>query len=66
MRHLPWGLLALGVGLEGFAYWGLNTVEGGHAFDEMAGMVPFAAGVLGGLCVLGAAFAWWRGRARRP
>lgn len=65
MRHLSWGLLALAVGLVGFAYWGLYTVDGGHAFDEMAGMVPFAAGVLGALCGLGAAVIWWRSRARR-
>ena len=40
-------LAALGTGLMAFGYWGLQTAAGGKAFDEMDGMIPFGAGVLG-------------------
>ena len=33
-----------GIACELFAYWGLNTVRGRRAFDEMAGMIPLAVG----------------------
>ncbi len=28
-----------------FGWWGLETVSGRRQFDEMAGMIPFFAGV---------------------
>ena len=52
------------IACEIFAYWGLNTVAGRHAFDEMAGMIPMAAGALGLPLALCAAFAWWRSRSK--
>jgi uncharacterized protein (DUF697 family) len=61
-------LLILAVACEVFAYWGMNTVAGRRAFDEMAGIIPFAAGVFGGLLAACAVLAWWyarRTRARR-
>ena len=45
---------------EAFGYWGLNAIEGRQTFDEMAGIVPFASQVLGGLFGACAAFLWWR------
>lgn len=54
-----------GIACELFAYWGLNTVRGRRAFDEMAGMIPLAAAPAGvGLLVL-AAVLWWRATVRR-
>jgi hypothetical protein len=40
-------LLALGVLMIAFCYWGVETERGGHAFDEMDGMIPIGAGLLG-------------------
>ena len=31
-----------------FSWWGLHTEAGRAQFDEMAGMIPFFAGVAGG------------------
>lgn len=46
--RIVFGLLVmLGIGLIAFGYWGLETVAGRQAFDEMAGMIPFGAQVLG-------------------
>lgn len=36
-----------GSGCLVFAYWGLETRHGRAAFDEMAGMIPFFAGIAG-------------------
>ena len=36
MRTAAWLLSALAVACEAFGYWGLNTVAGRRAFDEMA------------------------------
>lgn len=47
---------------EVFAYWSLNTIAGRHAFDEMAGIIPMAAGALGLPLALGSAYVWWRSR----
>lgn len=33
--------------LGAFCWWGLYSAEGQRQFDEMAGMIPFAAGLLG-------------------
>jgi hypothetical protein len=62
MRNAALVLFALAIACEAFAYWGMSTVQGQHAFDEMAGIVPFAAAVLGALLVVGAAFALWRSK----
>ena len=55
-------LVVLGVAGLVFGWWGLQTVPGRRAFDEMAGMVPLAAGAVGALLLLAALAAWWRGR----
>ena len=55
-------LLVLALACESFAYWGLSTVSGRRAFDEMAGMIPLASGLLGVLFALGSAFTFWRSR----
>jgi hypothetical protein len=60
MRSAAWVLFALAIACEAFAYWGLSTVAGQQAFDEMAGMIPFAAAVLGALLCVVSALAWWR------
>jgi hypothetical protein len=60
MRSAAWALSTLAIACEAFAYWGLETVAGRQAFDEMAGMIPFAAAVLGALFCLVSAWAWWR------
>ena len=57
--------MRLAVACEAFAFWGLTTAAGRHAFDEMAGMIPLAASGLGVLFGLGALVAWWRGRPAR-
>jgi hypothetical protein len=60
-------LAALGTGLMTFGYRGLQTVAGGKAFDEMDGMIPFGAGVLGValliVATVTAVISFWR---RRP
>ena len=60
MRKLALILFLVALACEAFGYWGLHTVEGQHAYDEMAGIVPFAAQVIGGILVVVAAFVWWR------
>lgn len=62
MRSAAFVLLALAIACEAFAWWGLGTVPGRQAFDEMAGMIPYAAAALGALFALASAFAWWRSR----
>lgn len=47
-------LVGLGIALLAFGYWGLETESGRHAYDEMDGIIPAAAGMLG-LCLLVAA-----------
>ncbi len=60
MRNAALVLFILSLACEAFAYWGLNTVSGQHAFDEMAGMIPFASGLFGIFFAMGSAFAFWR------
>ena len=55
MRIVAGVLAALGAALLAFGYWGLETVAGRRAFDEMAGMIPFGAQVLGALLLILAA-----------
>lgn len=64
MRIAAGVLAALGAALLAFGYWGLETAAGRRAYDEMDGMIPFGAGVLGAvLLVLAAvivAIYYWR------
>lgn len=60
MREFGLVQLCLSFMLGAFACWGILTSDGRRAFDEMAGMLPYAAGlpslivaVTGGLCM------WW-------
>jgi hypothetical protein len=62
MRVAAITLVAAAIACEIFAYWGLNTVAGRRAFDEMAGIIPMAAGALGVPLALGAGYLWWRSR----
>jgi hypothetical protein len=55
MRYLPQLLCFIGVLALVFAHWGINTVSGRRVFDEMAGMIPMAVGLLGLLAILGGA-----------
>jgi hypothetical protein len=59
-------LAALGVALLAFGWWGLETVAGRQAFDEMAGMIPFGAEVLGVVLLLLAAAVAGASCSRRP
>lgn len=52
-------LLVAGACLVAFGWWGVETVAGRRRFDEMAGMIPMAAGALG---VLVALLLVWRAR----
>ena len=44
-------LLVAGLSAIAFGYWGLNTVQGRARFDEMAGMIPFFAGIAGWMAI---------------
>jgi len=46
LRTLANSLLAAGILLGSFYYWGLNTKSGRSRFDEMAGIIPMFAGLL--------------------
>jgi len=48
-----------------FAWWGQYTLAGRHAYDEMDGLYPFAAGALGLLLTMLAALSAWLGTRRR-
>lgn len=65
MHIVPILLLAAAIACWGFFYWGLYTLEGRHAFDEMAGIIPFAAAPIGVILALLAAMVWWSGRRKR-
>ena len=60
MRPAIVALLLAGIACEVFAYWGMNTVRGRRAFDEMAGILPLAAAPTGVVLILLAAVLWWR------
>lgn len=69
-RKFPIFLLLAGVALIAFYQWGLNTHSGREAFPEMAGTIPFLAGVAGATCVMVSGLVWavarWRRRKGRP
>ena len=62
MRIVPTVLLIAAAAFEVFAYWGLNTVAGRAAYDEMAGMIPLAAAPVGLCFAAVAVLLWWRRR----
>jgi high-affinity Fe2+/Pb2+ permease len=64
-RRTPGYLFVLGSACGAFAYWGMFTKRGSHAFDEMAGMMPFFVGLASGPLFLGAAVLWWLERRAR-
>jgi len=62
MRILSFVLLIGALACCTFAYWGLETPSGRQAYDEMAGMVPMAAGVAGVIFFVAAVAIWFWGR----
>jgi hypothetical protein len=70
MKILPVVLVLVGLPCLGFGWWGLNTVAGRRAYDEMDAIIPFASGALGGFLIVVAAviaiIGVWRRRASRP
>ena len=66
MRPLILVLLILAVACLAFAYWGLATPGGRRAFDEMAGIVPAAAGCVGVVFLVAGGGLWfWTWFSRR-
>lgn len=65
MKTTAHGLVAAALVLLAFGWWGLYSPSGRARFDEMAGIIPFGAGVAGIGCVLLAVvlylLAWKRG-----
>ena len=62
MRTASLACLALAVCLAALAGWGLFSAAGQRAYDEMAGIIPFAAGALSPVLLLAAIVAGWRAR----
>ena len=58
-------LIVLAIACEAFGYWGLNTVDGKFTYDEMAGIVPFAAAVVGWIFAVIAVVLLWLKRCAR-
>lgn len=63
MRYVPQVLITVGLIAIVFGWWGLNTVAGRRQFDEMAGMIPLGAGVIGAVALL-AGIVWFVVRLR--
>jgi hypothetical protein len=63
-----WQLIVqiLAAGLLGFGWWGSATAAGMRMFDEMAGILPFVAGLLGAFLLVVSsmlsAWLWWHDR----
>lgn len=55
MRKIATTLAIAGALLLAFGFWGTQTATGRHQFDEMDGIIPVAAGTLGGFCLIAAA-----------
>lgn len=62
MRDFPSLLLGAALACFGFSFWGLSTVAGRAAFDEMAGMIPLAATPVGVILLLCAVLKWLKRR----
>jgi len=61
VRALALSLVAAAMACVAFAVWGLKTPAGRRAFDEMAGIIPMAAGLAGVLLCVAALAIWlWR------
>jgi cytochrome c oxidase assembly factor CtaG len=65
MRTATFLLTALSLACAAFAAWGLGTADGRRQFDEMAGILPLAAGVGAVLFAACALLTAWRHAARR-
>ena len=59
--------LLIGLILLAFCWWGVFTAAGQAEFSEMAGLLPFYAGALGGAIILltGLLYLFHSARARR-
>lgn len=66
MRTLSFVSLILAAALGTFSAWGTQTSAGQRAFDEMAGMVPWFAGLLAIPFFAVATIAWWCSELRDP
>lgn len=53
-------LAGIGIVMLAFGFWGTQTAAGRHAFDEMDGIIPVAAGAVGAFLLLTAAFLDYR------
>lgn len=62
MRRIAAILIACGIALAAFGWWGLNSPAGMRAFDEMDGIIPFAALVLSVPMLLAALILRWVAR----
>jgi len=62
MRLTSIACFATSILLLVFGAWGIFSTSGQHAFDEMAGIVPFAAIVLSPVLAIVALIAWWFAR----
>lgn len=56
VRILSALLMVCGLACLAFAWWGLETVAGRRSFDEMDGIIPFAAAALGVALLIAALF----------
>jgi hypothetical protein len=67
MRVIGSILLAAAAGAGTFAAWGMFTDSGRRNFDEMAGIIPFAAGLVSLVMLVAGAIvmALWVRRARQ-
>ncbi|MDB5411758.1 MAG: hypothetical protein JWR10_93 [Rubritepida sp.] len=65
MRIASRTCLFLAVILAAFAYWGTSTVGGRKAYDEMAGMIPWGAGLLSVVLAVCAIITWWLAKRMR-
>ena len=64
MRTAATILLILALPLAAFGWWGTQTQAGHSAYDEMAGIVPFAAEALSALLLIVSAICAWVARRR--
>lgn len=55
MKRAAGWLLILSLACAAFAWWGMFTASGASHFDEMAGMIPFFAGVAAVVLLVAAA-----------